>query len=336
MSNFADMVAELTQLAQIESSENFDETVLEGYIQSALAQHNKALTITSLPIEQEEPVLTLAWIKVCLVRAAKAAKDSSLGGASGYSKDANSPYQKNMDMAKQLWGRYQELCTNLQIDKDSVVVGQVFVRDHLFDAMVPLFQNRKGIEINLVCDKASGSDVILRWSINDISDLNKLLLYSIEGSDPIYQEWNAYSATNTANINDSAVLVQQIFDTTITSLKITDVDLSKLNRFLLVARTNSYKYQYSNELVVNGITDTTVDNMTGSVSIPQNATEVVVTGLALPNLPAKVLVQVTKPAGQTNIFATPVQGTLSTDGFTVDLSQAPTVSGYQLEWVITF
>jgi hypothetical protein len=70
-------------------------------------------------------------------------------------------------------------------------------------------------------------------------------------------------------------------------------------------------------------------------AITNGADFVVVTGLGLSATPTKCLVSVMKMAGDFNLFATCRLDTLTTDGFTADLSAAVDNGNYVLVYIIT-
>ena len=74
----------------------------------------------------------------------------------------------------------------------------------------------------------------------------------------------------------------------------------------------------------------------GQFSIPNGVDSVDVTGLGLPAVPRRVLVNIQKPDGGGNIFATVLTSSVSTDGFNVDLSAATDMDGYTLEYQLIF
>jgi hypothetical protein len=59
-----------------------------------------------------------------------------------------------------------------------------------------------------------------------------------------------------------------------------------------------------------------------------------VTGLALPSVPAQVLVTVRKVTGGLNLFATVRSDSITAGGFTVDLSAATDAATYQLDFLV--
>ena len=73
----------------------------------------------------------------------------------------------------------------------------------------------------------------------------------------------------------------------------------------------------------------------GASAIPQNATELTVTGLALPFAPQSVLAQVRQPSSDSAAVVTAyVAGAPTTDGFRVVFSAPVPAAGYVLDWSV--
>lgn len=78
------------------------------------------------------------------------------------------------------------------------------------------------------------------------------------------------------------------------------------------------------------------DAQSGYFPIPNAADFVTVTGLNLSAVPRGVMPFMVKPAGGFNIFPTLVNGTITTDGFTVDFNGSTDSNQYQLFYFLTF
>src|ERR1700677_3294401 len=76
-----------------------------------------------------------------------------------------------------------------------------------------------------------------------------------------------------------------------------------------------------------------VQKYRGTQAIAAAADSVAVTGLALPSVPAQVLVTVRKLTGGLNLFATVRDDSVTTGGFTVDLSAATDAATYKLDYL---
>jgi len=72
----------------------------------------------------------------------------------------------------------------------------------------------------------------------------------------------------------------------------------------------------------------------GTKAIAAGADSVAVTGAALASAPAQVLVTVRKATGGLNLFATVRGDSITTDGFTADLSAATDTANYSLDYLV--
>jgi len=77
-----------------------------------------------------------------------------------------------------------------------------------------------------------------------------------------------------------------------------------------------------------------VQKYAGTQAIASGADSVAVTGLGLASAPAQVLVTVRKATGGANLFATVRGDSITTDGFTADLSAATAAGTYSLDWLV--
>lgn len=252
MANINELVAELTDLSNVETSEKISTGSLQKYIEDAVKAHDKQLTVQTLPPDEEEPVLTLAWIKVCLIRAAKFSKQSNLAGGQGFGSDSKTPYDKQMNMVKSLTERYSDLCGKLRINRNGIVLGQLFVRDDIFDAVVPLFETPDMPPIHLSLAQASNNNAIIQWKTDkNFSDFFQCILIYLESpTDCIFQKWNFDSAVGIPNLNNSAAVLHTFNDPTVLSAKVQNLDMTATHRFMVVWRTRTYRYVYSNEITV--------------------------------------------------------------------------------------
>ena len=79
MATLASMVSTLKEVANISANDRITDDRLGAFISQAVVQHNPLYTLSTLPVREEEPVLTLAWIKVCLKRAIIGRRDGRAG-----------------------------------------------------------------------------------------------------------------------------------------------------------------------------------------------------------------------------------------------------------------
>jgi hypothetical protein len=87
-------------------------------------------------------------------------------------------------------------------------------------------------------------------------------------------------------------------------------------------------------VLVTGPVGNFVQKLRGTKAIPAGADNVAVTGQALTSVPAQVLVTVRKATGGLNLFATVRSDSITTDGFTADLSAATDAATYQLDYLV--
>ncbi len=77
-----------------------------------------------------------------------------------------------------------------------------------------------------------------------------------------------------------------------------------------------------------------VQKFAGTQAIAAGADSVTVTGLALAAAPGQVLVTVRKATGGANLFASVRGDTITSNGFTADLSAAADAATYALDWLV--
>ena len=77
-----------------------------------------------------------------------------------------------------------------------------------------------------------------------------------------------------------------------------------------------------------------LQKIAGTQAIAAGADSVVVTGLGLAFAPSQVLVTVRKATGGLNLFATVRGDSITTGGFTADLSAATDGATYQLDYLV--
>ena len=77
-----------------------------------------------------------------------------------------------------------------------------------------------------------------------------------------------------------------------------------------------------------------VQKLCGTQGIASDADSVTVSGLTLASAPSQVLVTVKKVTGGLNLFATVRSDSVSSSGFTVDLSGVTDASTYQLDYLV--
>lgn len=86
-------------------------------------------------------------------------------------------------------------------------------------------------------------------------------------------------------------------------------------------------------LISGGSSGSYVQKIRGTLAIASGADSVTVSGLGLASTPGQVLVTVRKLTGGLNLFATVRSDSITTGGFTADLSAATDAATYQLDYL---
>lgn len=87
-------------------------------------------------------------------------------------------------------------------------------------------------------------------------------------------------------------------------------------------------------LVSGGAGGGYVQKIRGTQAIASGVDTVTVSGLGLASVPGQVLVTVRKLTGGLNLFATVRSDSITTGGFTVDLSAATDATTYKLDYLV--
>lgn len=77
-----------------------------------------------------------------------------------------------------------------------------------------------------------------------------------------------------------------------------------------------------------------VQKIRGTQAVAAGANSVTVSGLALASAPAQVLVTMRKLTGGLNLFATVRDDSITTDGFTLDLSGTTDAATYKVDYLV--
>lgn len=163
----------------------------------------------------------------------------------------------------------------------------------------------------------------------------------LPGQAPIWlrNTWTPITNGWSGNLQTDAAGFDSLFATTgmnpiVPTLEIKAFNLQGVPSTLLQMPVNIYNDQIGG---TSPTPDVLVNAIRGSYNLTSGADSGTVTGLALSSTPVSVLLHpIRKPAGGFNLFATPISGTLTTDGFQFTLSGAPDLSTYWLDYVITF
>lgn len=242
--------------ARVQSSEGISDATLESLITAGLTEHNPSLTFATLPTAQEELVILLGWIRLCVVRAGKAAQEGNLSGPSGYGQDRNTPYYKNMDLAKNLRAQYDSLAKSLGLaatqETQSVVVSDLLKPAvvHRGEATSEHYTPAPPVPV-LALETDLNTEAVLIWTFPHWDQFYSFILFTSDSTtEQIYQDWNMASQTTTPRISNLATKLIEWYDNDVRAVKVTDLDRAKDQRFLLVVRSKTDTYSYSNEVVI--------------------------------------------------------------------------------------
>jgi hypothetical protein len=263
MATQAVLISLLKKKASIQESEtqftsNADE-LLKSIMDAALLEHNAGFSYTNLPVDQERLVLLLAWEEVSITRASAIADAPNLSGTSGYGQDRNSPYYKNIDLAKKLREKYSELCSLMGLsttsEPSSVVSSNIIIpSDELSGALVPV---SVALPPNMVLSLAEthAGEVVLIWTVRDYKNFLSLrIAYMTGNSEALYQDWNFDSSTGIPKVNNSAIILPTtITDRRIRSVKVSGLSFTNVQYFLLIMEGLGNFFSYSNVLAVAAV-----------------------------------------------------------------------------------
>ncbi len=256
MATATNIASSLEKRASVQASEGITPSDLNELVTAALAEHNFALTFATLPDNQTELVLLLAWIRLCYTRASKIVNDANLSGAAGFGQDRNTPFAKNMQLAASLRSQYDFLCDKLGLDPtpaaSSVVVSSLRMADALLSgAPVPLsVAPVPPIPVLSVVGDISGTSLIIAWTFAPFEYFYSFILLNLIGTiDPIIkQEWNIISQSTVPRTSNLATVLFTLHDPRQLSLKLIDIDRSQVQRYMIVAKSKAEDYSYSNEI----------------------------------------------------------------------------------------
>jgi hypothetical protein len=257
MASEASLVARLKTVAQIQESEGISDDILATFVSDAIVTHNPAYTYASLPLREEELVLTLAAISLCVMRAngwvnGNDLKGSTSGASGGYGQERGTPFYKNMKLAEFLQTRYESLVNNLAKGDESgsgtIVMGYLNTKNRVTGALVgesvsPI------LPVSLVLNAVGETEAIINWNFARSQNFAQLFVF-MSDEPGIKQDWNAEGVGTVPFINTLATLVISFYDQNQKSLKVVDLVPDTKHYFMVATMTRSNRYAYSNELIV--------------------------------------------------------------------------------------
>ncbi len=257
MATVADLIIKLKAKSRLQTSEGIEDDDLEVDFADSLIQHNRLYSFASLPVNEEELVLILAWIRLCFRRASKSVMSPASSGTAGFIQNDDSPYKKNIDLANQLQKRYNALVASLPLESSAggIVVTTVGILDSRSDRVLPptATPTPPPVLLELAAGESTsvGTTYILNWYTDKFDGYYELVLFHTTGSDALLQTWNFNSDTGVPRILNGASKSSSFTDQDLRSVKVTDINKAVTNRFILVQIGRGSKYTYSNELALS-------------------------------------------------------------------------------------
>lgn len=259
------LVSDLKFNSQVQTSELFaDPADYEKVVIRAGKKHNSSYVISSVtctvPLEEHDAVVILAWAEFCVIRAGKFAIAPN-ATQQGFGTDRNGPYYKLMDLAKNLRAQYQETCQALSIatyaGSGAVAQSEVTVEDLSLGAQVPVEVSTPPPSPVLTSDAQVASDgtIIITWKCPTFKNFQKYVVLQIQGAAAILQPWNIGSASGISFTNDSVTNAGEFETQQATSAKLINLTktIGTINRFVLAVVSRSGKISFSNEVVVTQV-----------------------------------------------------------------------------------
>lgn len=229
-------------------------------VDGGMSAHNPNYTYATLPSQEEELVMYRAWIIVCLIRANRYAQESNVSATTpGFTQERSTPYTKNISFSAKLEEIYDRKCNLLGINPTPAQANVITVSqalrhsNRLCGAIVPISGAAIQRTISIAASAQTSTTFILTWSgYQEFSEFYSYNIFALsDDTNTLYQSWN--NSTNTwaiPLINPNAVSLWIGYTQTASAIEVSNVDFTLTNRYLLVVRSKSNTYLYSNELVL--------------------------------------------------------------------------------------
>lgn len=245
--------AKLVSWARIQATESISDADQKDCVDGGLAEHNPELSYPTLPDNQVEPVVILAWIRLNDLRAGKVSQTNNTS-TPGFGADRSTPFDKLMKFNEELRKRYDTLCARLGIGSSSassIVVGNNRIKDARTGEQTPDYAAAAPPAVLLTQDLLISTELVVSWTFGKFDFFDSFILIQLTHPTAlIYQSWNYTSTTSIPRINNSAIVIGQFYAQDLRSLKIEGIDRAFLQRFMVVARSINGLCTYSNELVI--------------------------------------------------------------------------------------
>lgn len=250
MSKFADLIVRLKKEANVQASEGYDDAKLSEWLRAAVARHvpeqarGDAPDITD---DNDEPVILLAWESLSFARAARYVNQTDARGNAG-TDDRTSPYARNMNLAAALRRRYNDIVAQLETVEQGgeIIQGRLVIRSEITDTVPGKVYGPIIIGLQATNITPDSCDVV--WAIGYSDTFTDAYLYTSEGT--IYDPSNTANDDGIPSVAEAAVQIGHFQDQASTGARISDLTPGTTSHFLLVVKTRTGRYYYSNEIVV--------------------------------------------------------------------------------------
>ena len=224
----------------------FEDPILNGVLDDALARHKSTITYSSLPKDEEYPVLLLAWRNVCLVRAGNHTQFFSISSEEG-SGDKSQVMQNNITLARELLEEYQDSSHG-----DTIQVATLLTRERFREVLLPDVAVPLPPVLTLATPTgATTTTLSLSWDKPSITDFNRYVVFRHTSAG--LKDLTRLTSTDTDENKDfgiaaAATKVKEIYDRDLVNYKVTGLTSGTTYYFVIVLVNNNGKISHSNEV----------------------------------------------------------------------------------------
>ena len=246
MPSISDQVDKLKVVANVQPSENIDNSTLERFVQESVFEHDSNFSsINDVPVAELSLVNKLAWIRLSYLRASRHMGGNLTTDRSGYGQDRDGPFEKYLQLAKRLRKEYED--ESQKFTGDSVVSGTVtkpsmFTGEFFGENTLP-----KLAPPALNVSKFDNSSAVLNWTAVLSERFASYKVYSSELPNTV-KLWNV-SGTN-IGVADYVSLIKEIQDSKQLSIRVGGMNPAIPFYFLVgVTDVNGFT-SFSNEVSI--------------------------------------------------------------------------------------
>lgn len=249
MSDRSEELVEILETeATIDASEEIEETTLLRWLRNAIAKHAPAYTVDNLPTTEEEGVILLARIDVCVYRASKHT-DTPDVQVNSLGADRSSVFTRNMTLAAQLRQRYDRLVAANSEGGSSVSQSRLFKESAQDSSVSPTAVPASPVSMVAAKVSSTATSAILSIQMGARSDYrDTLLVYRVGGEN--YVESNNELRYGVKRLHEDSLLIASSSDPADTQFEITDLTTGEEYYFMFVRVSSRGVSSYSNEVRV--------------------------------------------------------------------------------------